>query len=340
MQTAFRFRIYPRIRFNQRVICATWSDSTGKWNVVTEDGTKIVAYILVHATGARHVPHKPDFLGKEEYTGESYHTAEWKKDFDPLGKIVAVIGTGASAVQAVPALSTQGVEKLLVFQRTPCWAPPKYNFFYNDTVKQIFKRFPFTQTFLRYFNFWKYEISFVIFLCKNTNFLIKKLTSWYHNQIRMWYKSEVEGDCELLTKLMPSYKMGSKRVTPSDKYIATFVQPCVQLITDRIKNFTSNGIRTVKKEFKVDTIIFATEFDLQASTRPFVIYGENGQNLGERFSDIPRAYNGITNKYAPNYFILGGPGTGLRHNSKIFMKECQVIMALGRQKSSQPNPNL
>ena len=85
----------------------------------------------------------------------------------------------------------------------------------------------------------------------------------------------------------------------------------------------------MKKEFKVDTIIFATEFDLQASTRPFVIYGENGQNLGERFSDIPRAYIGITNKYAPNYFILGGPGTGLRHNSKIFMKECQVIMTLG-----------
>ena len=245
------------------------------------------------------------------------------KDYDPMGKTIAIIGTGASAVQAVPNLSTQGVEKLLVFQRTPCWSPPRYDFYYSQMIKKIFFFLPFLQTLYRYFYFWRNELRFLILFCKS-NTITKRLSDWIHGLVKLWYNAKLQGDKDLMQKLVPSYNMGCKRITPSDEYIATFKKPFVHLITEKIEMITKEGIKTAEEEHKADTIVYATGFDMQATARPFHIEGLDGKCLADEYDDAPRAYNGITHPEAPNAFVLLGPGTGLGHNTIIFMIECQV----------------
>lgn len=321
--TASRFGVYPHIRLGKRVASATWDSTTSTWTVACTDGTSYKGNILVSCCGGLHVPKLPTFTNMDKFKGEAFHTALWKADFDPKGKRIAIIGTGASAVQAVPALAEQGVASLTVFQRTPCWSPPRLDFAFPPALQELFALVPVTNTIYRWFFFWRNEFRFwALFTPKNV------FTKWFsdlvHHMVREHHRKVVK-DPELCKKLIPSYDMGCKRITPSDTYLAAFNKENVHLVTESIQEFTETGIRTKDgKDHEVDAIIYATGFDLLQSAKAFKQFGLAGRELSETFQDTPMAYYGITHPDNPNCFWLLGPGTGLGHNSIIFMIECQV----------------
>jgi len=322
-RAASRFGVYPHIEFNKRVISSTWDKDTALWTVLTEDGAKYNANVFVAGSGGLHVPRLPKYQGMEEFQGESFHTALWHKNFDPRNKRVAVIGTGASAVQTVPNLSELGVKEMKVFQRTPCWAPPRLDYQYPEFVKKMFAMVPFTNMIHRWFFFWRSELRFHL-IFKEKSVLRQKASQWVHSLVRRHIRHVVK-DKELAEKLTPDFSMGCKRITPSDTYLQAFNKEFVHLVTDKIECITERGVRTTDGvEHEVDTIVYATGFDLLRSANPFKTVGLNKNVLAETFSDIPNAYLSVTHYDNPNAFMLLGPGSGLGHNSIIYVIECQA----------------
>jgi len=320
---ASRFGVYPRIQYGKRVSAATWDKAACLWRVEATDGTVATANVLISGAGALHVPRFPEYKGMDTFKGEAFHTAEWKTDFDPRNKRIAVLGTGASAVQAVPNLAEMGVKEMSVFQRTPCWSPPRFDFVYPEYIKTMFTLFPFTNTLYRYFFFWMGEFRFRIIFTTGA-WLTQKLSARVHEQVKSYYRMTVK-DPKTAEKLIPSFDMGCKRITPSDTYLAAFNRENVHLVTDKIEEINETGVKTADgKQHDVDAIIYATGFDLLKTSRPWKQTGLNGKVLSEAWGDCPIAYYGITHCDQPNCFFLLGPGTGLGHNTVIFMIECQA----------------
>ena len=326
-EVASYFNVFPKMQFNKKVLSAEWLQKSGKWQIATDDGSKIFANVLITATGQLHVPNVPEFPGIDDFSGEAFHTAHWKTDYDPKGKSIGIIGTGASAVQAVPSLANQAIKSLTVFQRTACWSFPRFEFYFSKHAIFVFKYIPFVEKLLRCLIFWRQELLFWILFCK-PNFITKWLSDTIHSLARKWYFMKVK-DPELIDKLMPKFPMGSKRVTPSDEYIASYNKPNVNLVTDKLDTFTKDGIRTVDgKEYKFDTVLLATGFNMIENANPFKIIGKDGKQLKEIFGDTPMAYMGCTHSSLPNFYFLNGPGTGLGHSSMIYMIECQADYAI------------
>lgn len=319
---ASRFDVYRHIQFGKEVVSSSWDDSSALWRVQTRDGTSYAANVLISGCGSVHVPLWPSIQGIKNFQGEWFHTAEWDKSFNPAGKRIGVVGTGASAVQAIPKLALMEVSSLTVFQRTPTWSPPRFDFVFPEFIKRMFEMFPFTMKIYRWFLFLRNELFF--YLVFTSSYLFTRLTSGIlHIMVRHFHHSAVN-DKELAEKLLPNYKMGSKRITFSDTYLKTFNKEFVHLVTDKIEEVTARGIRTTESEHALDAIVYATGFDLLASCKPYAQTGLNGSLLAETFGDTPMAFLGISHDQNPNYFLLLGPGTFLGHNTVLYMIECQV----------------
>jgi len=322
--------IRRKIEFNTAVVKAVWKESLSKWVVTLSSGRVLQADAIVTGTGLLHKPSFPKFPGAELFEGISFHTNQWRKDVDLAGKKVAIIGTGASAVQAVPRIADMGVESLTVFQRTATWSAPRFNFKFWNSAKFLFRYIPFLQTLYRWQLFWRYEVRFfILFMLPSEDipivgWLHKKLQGFIHNTMRCYIKKVVK-DPVVAEKLTPNFPMGCKRVTPSDSYLQSFNKENVHLVTEKIKGFTGTGIETVDEKGRdFDVIIYATGFDLLGSVNAFEVSGVDGKSLADDHSDEPRAYYGITHHLCPNFFMLGGPGIVLGHNSVIFIGECQM----------------
>ena len=321
-QAANKFGVTPHIRFGQEVASSTWDPVTSKWTVETVAGERFTGDVLVSGLGALHVPRLPDLPGLEEFGGESFHTSAWPKDFQARGRRVAVVGTGASAVQAVPGLAAMLPTSLTVFQRTPCWSPPRGNFPMPGWMKTMFALVPVTNTLYRWLLFWRAEWRYRV-LFTTSWWVTRRLAEEAHTKVRTYIRAAVK-DQELAVRLTPTYEMGCRRITPSDHYLNTFNMDNVHLNTSRIEAVTKSGIRTADgMETEMDAIIYATGFDLEKSAKPYKQVGLAG-TLADDYGDAPSAYLGITHPNHPNFFTLLGPGTILGHNSVIFMIECQV----------------
>ena len=288
------------------------------------------ADVIITGTGVLHRPSTPNFPGSELFEGISFHTNKWRNDVDLSGKKIGVIGTGASAVQAVPKISEMGMESLTVFQRTPTWSGPRANFKFTDRAKLLFKYIPGLQRLYRWLVFWRYETRFfLLFMLPSKDipivgWLHEKMQSSIHKAIRR-YITKVVKEPDTADRLTPKYPLGCKRITPSSSYLQTFNKENVHLVTEKIEGITKRGISTTDgKHRDLDVIIYATGFDLIKSVNAFQVSGVEGKSLSEDHSDEPRAYYGTTHHLCPNYFILGGPGLALGHNSFIFILECQL----------------
>lgn len=326
MRVASMFGVYPNVQFNKKVVSCDWDGNISRWKVNTVDGTQYTANFVVSGTGLLHMPNVPNFKGKENFKGPSFHTALWDTNFNPAGKRVAVVGTGASSVQTVPSLVDKNISELKVFQRTPGWVPAKHDHKYPEWFKTMLRLFPFVNTIFRWLYFWLLEFMFkVVFV--ESGWLNKKLSVAGHNFVRNHYKYVIK-DQEICQKLIPNFSLGCKRTTPSDTYLQAFNEEHVHLVTEGIDEIIETGIRTADGiEHEVDAIVYATGFDLQKSVRAFTVNGENGANVSDFWGDTPGAYLGITLPQCPNYFLMHGPGTALGHNSIIYMIECQANYA-------------
>ncbi|HEU4947988.1 MAG TPA: NAD(P)/FAD-dependent oxidoreductase [Kribbella sp.] len=312
------FGIRPHIRFGHAVESARWE--AGSWRVQTSQG-ELTADILVSGMGPLAEPSYPELPGIETFEGPVFHSAEWDHELELSGRKVAVIGTGASAIQLVPAIQPD-VEELHVFQRTAPWVLPRTDRRISDLERAVYRRFPLVQKAVRAGIYWGRE-SLVLGFAKLPAIMRQgqKLAAKHlHEQIR---------DPGLRARLTPDYTLGCKRILISDDYYPAIAQPNVDVVTDPIREVTPTGIVTadgVKRE--VDTIIYGTGFRVTDLPVMDLVRGREGRTLREAWADGMEAHLGTAVAGFPNLFLLIGPNTGLGHSSMVFMIESQIAYIL------------
>jgi cation diffusion facilitator CzcD-associated flavoprotein CzcO len=325
---ADKYRMRGHIRFGMTVEEARFDDSTGCWHVtaVHAKGTSVerreqlTARALLLGNGALHIPSLPDIAGLATFEGEMFHSARWNHGYDLRGKRVAVIGTGASAIQFVPQIATQ-VGRLDLYQRTPPWIVPKRDRETSELEKWAYAHVPGAHWLRRTGLYWLMESRVIGFAyAPIVNELAEKL-------VRRHLERSVR-DPQVRAKLTPSYRLGCKRVLLSNDYYPAVQRDNVDVITDRIAEITPRGVRTSDGvEREVDAIICGTGFRVSEYLSSIRIVGREGAELNDVWRASLRNYLGITVSGFPNMFLLMGPNTGLGHNSMIFMIEAQARYA-------------
>lgn len=317
-EVAEKYGLRKHVRFHQVARRGHWDDDENRWHLFTEDGQEYVAQFVVSAIGALHIPSIPKFSGLEEFAGAAFHSAEWDHSVDLAGKRVAVIGTGASAIQFVPEIVDQ-VGELQLYQRTPPWVLPRQNIAIPDQVRRAFRAVPGLRRAFRNGLYWSAEAG--AYALNNRPVLLKGLEVIGKRHIR----SQID-DPELRRKVTPDYRPGCKRLLGSNTYYRALNRPQSQVITDAIDHVTPQGIVTADGvEHQADVIIFATGFHVSDSFESLSITGAGCDDLVERFEvEGPQAHRGITVAGMPNVFFLLGPNTGLGHTSVVFMIESQI----------------
>jgi cation diffusion facilitator CzcD-associated flavoprotein CzcO len=311
---ARRYGVMPHVRFGHELLEAAWDEDVQRWRLRTSQGD-LTAQALVLGTGPLSAPSIPDLPGLERFRGRTFHSATWDHDHDLGGERVAVIGTGASAIQFVPRIQPR-VGRLHVFQRTAPWIMPRPDRPLRAWERRLYRALPAAQLLMRAGIYWARE-SFVLgFRHPRAMRLAQRLALRHlRHQVR---------DPELRRKLTPTYRMGCKRVLISNDYLPALGRDNVELVTDAIREVRERSIVSADgTEREVDTIIFGTGFhvtDMPAAER---VRGRDGRTLAEAWDGSPQAHMGAMVAGCPNLFFLVGPNTGLGHNSIVFMIESQ-----------------
>ncbi|OBF17450.1 hypothetical protein A5725_24120 [Mycobacterium kubicae] len=313
-----RLGLAEKILFNTTVSGAHWDSTSNVWRLSARDGRQFTARYVVNAVGLLHHPAIPQLAGREEFGGPMFHSAQWDHGVDLRGKRVAVIGTGASAIQFIPAIVDR-VSELTVFQRTPPWILPKKNRRFSEVERASVRDSALACWRRRARLFWIHE---------------KRVKGFLGDQSAMRPTLELAvnhlerqvPDPALRTKLTPSYAIGCKRLLISSDYYPALSKPHVTVVTDGIARLTHHGVATTSgQHIDADVIIYGTGFDAQHAITHIPIRGRDGIRLEEAWSSTgPEAYLGTLIRGFPNFFLMCGPNTGLGHNSQIFMIEAQA----------------
>jgi cation diffusion facilitator CzcD-associated flavoprotein CzcO len=309
------YGIEPHIRFNCEVIGARWQEADEVWQLETDSG-ELSAELLIAAVGPLSEPKWPAIDGIESFAGKIVHSAHWDNQHALAGERVAVIGTGASAIQIIPCIQPQ-VSKLSVFQRTAPWVVPHRDRQTSLPERLLYRFVPPAQRAVRAFVYLSRELFMP--------FLMHPRAGSLPERAALKQLSQQVPDPELRAKLTPNYRIGCKRVLISNTYYPALQQPNVELITDSIRAITPRGVRTADgSERELDTLILATGFHVTDMPIAGWVRGRGGLRLEECWQGSPQAYLGTTVAGAPNLFMLVGPNTGLGHNSLVFMIESQL----------------
>jgi len=315
-----KYGIAPQLRLQTRFCEAVWSEAESVWKVsaISPEGeVRITARVLVSGMGGLHVPNIPKLPGIERFAGAAFHSSHWDYGVELKGKNVAVVGTGASAIQFVPQIAPK-VGKLHLFQRTPPWIVPRMDFAFSEKAKRRFRRFWLARWIFRKFLFLRFEI-------RVFGFLGNKFVRGKAVEIATRHRQRQVTDPKLYTALTPNYELGCKRVLVSDDYYPTLSRSNVELVTSGVAEIREHSIVTEDGgERPVDVLIYGTGF---RATEPLIgarIVGRGGIEIHEAWRERMNAYYGITVSGFPNLFVLLGPNTGLGHNSIILMTEAQV----------------
>ena len=306
------------IRLNSDIVEIKFMEFQGLWQITDRTGNQTTVKFIISSTGSLNRPVIPKFEGLETFKGAKFHSSQWDKTCDIKGKRVAVIGTGASAIQIVPTIAPD-VAQLMVFQRTPAWITPRRDRKTLRFEKALYRIAPATLKFMREGFYWINEFLGKAFVGNQNIYKISKFVSLQK------LKSEVH-DAETRRKLTPQYNLGCKRVLVSDDYYPAFNRSNVNLITDNIEKITENSIITKDGQaHEVDIIVFATGFEAADLILYTKILGINGTNLIDEWAKTgAEAFHGTTVAGYPNLALLLGPNTGLGHNSVIHIMESQM----------------
>lgn len=328
--------ITDRIRLGHSVDTAVWNADEQLWilSVTGPDGTQheVRATSLVTAAGLHSTPNIPDFPGTSEFRGEIVHSAQWPEDLDLTGKRVAVVGSGASAMQLVVAIADQ-VESMAVLQRQPQWIAPNEHYFQqSDATKHwLYDNIPFYRGWYRFRLYWLYtERTFAALPVdprrEEKGKHVSSLNDAYRAHFTAYLKRQLAGEEELQRKTLPDYPPFGKRLLIDNGWFATLRKPHVELLTDSIERLTPDGIVTADGEHRdIDVLILCTGFQQQRFLYPMDIRGTDGTSLRDIWNDDNgRAYLGITTPGFPNLFFLYGPNTNPPGGSYITIAEAQV----------------
>jgi cation diffusion facilitator CzcD-associated flavoprotein CzcO len=319
------FGVRPQIRLGCEVTGAAWDDATGRWTIETTTET-IDARVLVAGPGPLFEPETPPLEGLDRFEGRVFHSARWDHDYDLSGKRVASIGTGASAIQYVPAIQSR-VAQVHVFQRTAPWIFPHTNRLTTAFERRLYRAVPVLQKLVRGGIYAGRELAVLGFV-KNP-----KLMRHAERVARHHMRSAIS-DPALLEKVTPDYTIGCKRILPSNRWYRALARPNVELVTDGIAEVRERSIVTRDgAEREVDAIIFGTGFKVTEIPVSKLIRGRDGRTLEQAWGGSPHAHLGTAVPGFPNLFMLLGPNTGLGHSSMVYMIESQIAYVIDALRS-------
>jgi cation diffusion facilitator CzcD-associated flavoprotein CzcO len=315
-EVARRHGVLERTRTGTEVTRMQWDEERRKWQLQTTAG-EFEADIVLTACGQLSIPKKPAVKGLDSFRGPVFHTAEWNHDVDLAGKRVAVIGTGCSAIQSIPAIQPIAAQ-IDVYQRSPGWTIPKMDFAYSERAKRTFARFPALQRLDRQATFAFMDIGAAAMTSQR--WLLAPFRAAGRRQIEKAVK-----DSGLRAKVTPTDEIGCKRIMLTDEWYPTLERSNVELINEPVEQITPTGIRSQDgTERPADVIVLATGFQSHAFVAPMEVIGLGGRTLAEEWDPVARAYLGLSVPGFPNMFLLYGPNTNGGTGSVIYVIEAGV----------------
>lgn len=304
---------------NANVQQVSWNDASKRWIIQTESSGTFEAQFLINASGPLSTPVIPNFPGRERFQGETFHTNAWNHDYDYRGKRVAIVGSGASAAQVIPAIAGE-VAELHVFQRTPHWVLPRPDRRFSAFERKLLGIKPLYKL-LRWAIYWELETRVIAFKYSRT-----MLNLVARNAALKHLKQQV-ADPVLREKLTPDFTIGCKRIILSSTLYPALCRPTTQLHdkNDGIAEINETGIRTAQgQQVDLDLIVWSTGYDATDGVISYPVIGRDGLPLSKVWEEYPRAYLGTSIPGFPNLFVVTGPNTGIGHTSAIFVIESQL----------------
>ncbi len=315
-QTARAFGVMPFVRLEHEMQESIWDDQHKHWQIKTSQGDFYARFIIM-ACGPMHEPVYPRIKGLAVFKGEIFHSARWNHNYDLTGKRVAVIGSGASAIQFVPEIQPK-VAKLTLLQRTPQWVLPKADQAFPALIRKVFDQWPVTQQLLRGGLYGVYES-----LNNSAHHpdLIKHL-----QKIALWNIRRTIKDPALRTKLTPDFTIGCKRILQSNEWYPALAQSNVEVLRTGVQEIKGNAvIASDGSHHEVDAIILGTGFEVSNPPIAKHIRGKSGKTLAEVWHGSPIGYLGTMTAECPNAFVMFGPNIAI-NNSAFIIIEAQVAM--------------
>ena len=317
-----QFRLAPWLNFDHELTSAQWDENAHCWRLAFANGRRLSARVLISGMGGLSRAALPAIPGVETFAGKAFHSQHWDHDYALEGKRVAVIGTGASAIQFVPQIAPK-VNHLTLFQRTPPWIMPKPDRELSAWEQWMFRNLPFTQKIARTGLYWMLESRVLGFAIHPK--LMKNVQKLALRHIRRQVK-----DPALREAVTPDYTIGCKRVLISNDYYPALSRPNVSVVTNAIERIDATGVVTADgRHHEVDCLIYGTGFQVADPFPPNTVIGRGGVDIVDTWSRGAHAYLGTTLPGYPNFFMIVGPNTGLGHNSMVFMIESQIEYILG-----------
>jgi cation diffusion facilitator CzcD-associated flavoprotein CzcO len=314
-----KYGLVDKTLTNMNVDQAEWDEVESVWRVHVNNNEMLTAQFLVNASGQLSKPVIPDFKGKGLFNGPSFHTNDWDHNVDYKGKRVAIIGSGASAAQVIPAIADK-VKHLHVFQRTPHWVLPRNDYTFKPWQRRLLRQ-PWAYQLLRKTIYWALEFRVVGF--KYSRAALNVLGGIPSRRLL----EEQVKDPALRNKLTPDFTIGCKRILVSNTLYPALARENVTLHDkfDGIDSINESGIKTTQgNQQDVDIIVYSTGYDAADGLISYEVKGRNNQSLNQFWDDYPRAYLGTTVPHFPNFFVVTGPNTGIGHTSAIFVIESQI----------------
>ncbi len=311
---AEREELLPHVRFGCEVLEASWDAEAQRWTLATTRG-EISARVLVTAPGPLSAPSIPKLPGLASFEGEVFHSARWNHSFDLAGKRVAVVGTGASAIQFVPKIQPD-VAQLHLFQRTAPWVLPRTERPITRAERLVFRRLPAAQRAMRALVYWAREATALP--------MLKVALSPFLRRLGLAHLKRQVADPALRRRLTPDYAPGCKRILISNDYYPALTRENVEVVDGGVVSVREHSVIAADgTEREVDAIIFGTGFHVLDMPIAERVRGADGRTLADHWQGSPQAYRGTSVPGFPNMFMLLGPNTGLGHMSVVFMAEAQ-----------------
>lgn len=309
--------ITPHIRFKTEVVAARWDEDAARWELELGNGERAEFEVLVCATGQLSQPKVPDVPGRSEFAGDQFHSAEWDHSAELAGKRIAVVGSGASAIQLVPAIADTA-ERVTVIQRSPNWVVPKYDW-RTTRLERALMRIPAVARLRHNLMWWWFESRYPIVLRA-----FDPARKFFEAKARWTIRRHIR-DRALADAVTPDYPMGCNRILLSSDWYPTLARPDVDLVPGAVERVTSAGLVTsTGRTIAADIIVWCTGFTPTEYIAPMRVVGRGGRELHEVWRDGPEAYLGIATPGFPNLFMSYGPNTGSLTNTIIFMLERQA----------------
>ena len=324
-QIARDYGVTPHIHMQQEMVDSVWDEQAKLWRITT-DKQQYQARFVIMACGPMHEPVYPKINGIQDFKGKIFHSARWQHEVDLTGKRVAVIGSGASAIQFVPKIQPK-VAKLVLFQRTPQWVLPKIDQTLSPLMHQLFKRLPLTQLAMR-------GAIFSVFETLNGSMHHPKIMQQFQ-RLALFNLQKTVKDPVLRQKLTPNFIIGCKRVLQSNEWYPALIQKNVEIVFDGVKEIRAHSlVADDGVEHEVDVIILGTGFEISAPPIAKRVRGSSGKSMAEVWQGSPQGYMGTMVAGCPNGFLMFGPNLAVS-SSAFLIIEAQLTYIVDALKQAQ-----